>query len=703
MKIEKISKSYNSKKILNNVDLYLPEKGLIYFVGDNGSGKTTFLNIVSGIEKKDYGSIFFQDKEIKDFTLFRREKIHYLMQDNNLFEHQTVIENINLTTKKNKEFIEGMLYDFNMQRFKNRKIANLSGGQKRKVAIVRSFLCDSEIIFADEPTKGLDYKTAEKIIEHYRVLSNDKLVVIVNHDISLIKKDDTIYSFENGKIIEVQYETISKYTVDKKTINVKKQKIVDFWIESDNDEIPDISITKTNNDYYLNVPEDFSNNFLVRKQNIKKVDTKDNQKNVLVEKKLLIKHNKPFIFTGFILCIIISFIISMLFMVYTKVPVKKDLYLLSNKYNEIIKYDGNAEMTFKQSSNYTTIFEDANGESYPISSLTYWNLNRLQVKDLILGEFPTKDNEIIIDINLLSDKNPNKDLLRMIDIKNNEDLLNEKFFINGDEYKVTGLVNKKTNGIYLQENMILKSYLGKNMDLIDKVEIESEIDEKLKLDNYIHIYGKKENEIGLTFEIVSYKYQIVGVYKNESNHKFLIESKELDNKLKNNFYVRMYTLLDKKDLKNLNLQKNNIINLYDGIIEERKIGTLAETSEFMITIISIIAAILVFYITYIILINISKRREYGIYKLFGKNKKEMTYIYISNMTKSLKDILIGYILGAIILLIAKSFFKNLMGFDFDIFILLIAGLLIMINLIIISYILFLPILLNREIVKLIKR
>lgn len=175
---------------LNNINLTLPEKGLVIIIGESGSGKSTLLNCLSKIEKINSG-------EIEGIS---KEEVSFVFQDYQLIENLSVKENLVLFSD-NISNIDFILDKLDLLRFKNKKVNELSGGQKQRVAIARSIILNTKYLFADEPTGNLDSDNSMKIAKILKEISSDKLVLIVTHNQELFNKyADRIITISHGKI-----------------------------------------------------------------------------------------------------------------------------------------------------------------------------------------------------------------------------------------------------------------------------------------------------------------------------------------------------------------------------------------------------------------------------------------------------------------------------------------------------------------------
>lgn len=193
------------KDVLKDINLILPNKGLVFIVGKSGSGKSSLLSIMEGYLKPSRGLIKYKNKNINDNN-FNIEKyygiIGVLFQDFNLINDLTLKENIELLSN-DKEKIDSLLEKYDLIKVKNNKIYNLSGGEKQRCALIRTLIKDPSIIFADEPTGALDSFNSDLLMNDLYEISKDKLVVVVTHNEDFLSKYESYYiKLEEGKIIE---------------------------------------------------------------------------------------------------------------------------------------------------------------------------------------------------------------------------------------------------------------------------------------------------------------------------------------------------------------------------------------------------------------------------------------------------------------------------------------------------------------------
>ena len=217
IKIENIGKVFNPRsrnrnEVLKGVSFELPEKGLVAIYGKSGSGKTTLLNIIGGLDKQDKGKIYIDGENVAGkVDKIRNEKTGFIFQNYYLEKGYTIAEimrnAMHIAGFKDESEIERrseeVLRLVDMERFKNKQGDALSGGQKQRVAIARALIKGADVILADEPTGNLDAENTMKVMDILKEISRTKLVVIVTHEITLIKKyADSYIKLADGRLDE---------------------------------------------------------------------------------------------------------------------------------------------------------------------------------------------------------------------------------------------------------------------------------------------------------------------------------------------------------------------------------------------------------------------------------------------------------------------------------------------------------------------
>ena len=239
IRVENIKKTFNPhssarNQVLKGVSFELPDKGLVAIFGKSGSGKTTLLNIIGGLEKADSGKIIVNGESMKgNEDKIRNQKIGFIFQNYYLERGYTIAEIMRnamliagFTDEKEIERrTEEVLNLVDMERFKNKQGDALSGGQKQRVAIARALIKGADVILADEPTGNLDAQNTYKVMDILKEISKTKLVVLVTHEVTLIKKyADTHIKIVDGLLVddaEIDESEFASITYD----NVKEEPV----------------------------------------------------------------------------------------------------------------------------------------------------------------------------------------------------------------------------------------------------------------------------------------------------------------------------------------------------------------------------------------------------------------------------------------------------------------------------------------------
>ena len=188
------------------------EKGKVYAIrGRSGTGKTTLLSLISGLERCTEGEIIFDGKNLKDINLdyYRSHDIGIVFQSYNLLPFMTASENIILSmdasgikvADKKAKALELMKSVGLKESYAGRKVLKLSGGEQQRVAIARSLSYNPKMIVADEPTGNLDKQTEEEILEIFKDLaeSQGKCVIIVTHSANVCGQVDEVFDLKRVK------------------------------------------------------------------------------------------------------------------------------------------------------------------------------------------------------------------------------------------------------------------------------------------------------------------------------------------------------------------------------------------------------------------------------------------------------------------------------------------------------------------------
>ena len=192
-------------KVLSSVN-YSFEIGKFYaIIGKSGTGKSTLLSLLAGLDKPEEGEILFKDENIekRGYTNHRKNNISLVFQNYNLIDYLTPLENIRLVNNKASGEILNELGLDNQQIRRN--VMKLSGGEQQRVAIGRALVSEAPIILADEPTGNLDEHTAGEIISILKKLAKErnKCVIVVTHSKEVARAADTVLELNNKKLKKV--------------------------------------------------------------------------------------------------------------------------------------------------------------------------------------------------------------------------------------------------------------------------------------------------------------------------------------------------------------------------------------------------------------------------------------------------------------------------------------------------------------------
>ncbi len=208
----------NKVHALNGVSLDIFQGEFCAIVGTSGSGKSTMLNMLAGLEKPTKGQVIIAGKHIEtmnenQLVKFRRDHVGFIFQSFNLLQTMTAQENVALPlvfrgeNKKDRLKKAGDLLNLvGLPEHKKHKPNEMSGGQQQRVGVARALVVDPEIIFADEPTGNLDSNTSRDIMNMMQkvVKEQNKTLVMVTHDNHLASFADRIFHIIDGKIVKIE-------------------------------------------------------------------------------------------------------------------------------------------------------------------------------------------------------------------------------------------------------------------------------------------------------------------------------------------------------------------------------------------------------------------------------------------------------------------------------------------------------------------
>ncbi len=203
---------------LDNISLEIYRGEVVCFLGTSGSGKSTFLNMVAGLEKPTRGEIYIGNIPIhklneEQVTLFRQKNIGFIFQAYHLMPMLTALENVsmplifrNVERKKRNQLAKDALAAVGLKGYENRKPTQMSGGQQQRVGIARALVGTPKIIFADEPTGNLDTHTTKDVMQLIirEVRKHNQTLIMVTHDRSIANYADKVVTIQDGNILKVE-------------------------------------------------------------------------------------------------------------------------------------------------------------------------------------------------------------------------------------------------------------------------------------------------------------------------------------------------------------------------------------------------------------------------------------------------------------------------------------------------------------------
>jgi len=213
IKAENISKTYKNRKVVDDISILVGEGEIVGLLGPNGAGKTTTFYMIVGLVRPDAGRILMNEEEITKMPMHKRAQmgISYLPQEPSIFRKLTVEENVlvlweltpTIPKSEYKSRLEALLAEFGLEKLRKQKCYTLSGGEQRKVEVMRALSLTPFFILLDEPFSGVDPITVNDLHQIIRGLKNKGIgVIITDHNVrDTLAITDRAYIIHEGKIL----------------------------------------------------------------------------------------------------------------------------------------------------------------------------------------------------------------------------------------------------------------------------------------------------------------------------------------------------------------------------------------------------------------------------------------------------------------------------------------------------------------------
>lgn len=700
--ITKIYKNNNiNQKALDNISINFREKEFVAILGPSGTGKTTLLNIIGGLDNDFIGDLIINNTSTKnykekDWNYYRNENVGFIFQNYNLIEHDKVIENVlmplMLRNKKDKKKAKNLLSKMDLEKYLSKKPNELSGGQKQRTAIARALINDPKIILADEPTGALDKKTSIKIMELIKEISKDKLVIMVTHNYTIAKKyANRIIKVEDGKIIS-DSNPLKESFINKKNRSFKKIKMK--YKQALSLSVNNLKMKKKRTflvslaasigiigiSLILSISNGFNKKILeYEKSAVSSFPIIINNKVIVNKKKNNNKIDKNNLYT------------------YNKEDEnKKKINITSDFINKLNNIDKSLikSMTYKRIINFNIISKNNDDIKLFDSSfinfvpLPYTNEKLDNYYDIVLGRMPKSYNEVIL---IIDDKNKvDKELLDLLFIKEdkfdvskilekefkivmNDDLyysFDNKSFnkkeanldmynsINNEEIKFVGVVKERKDNNKMGFEDIIESIsendfvskIGYKNELIDKIVSKNKNSNVVKFqkleDNIITMGNISFEQYGITKEET-----LTMLGANDLPYTIGIYPKDFESKNKIKSYLEKYNITYTD-------YANTITSFISKFIKLASIILIAFSSISLI-----VSSFMIAIITYISVLE--RTKEIAILRSFGASKTDIIKIFnTENFIIGLSSGVIGIILSKILLILIDLILNKILGFSF---------------------------------------
>lgn len=222
IEVKNIIKSYgngeNRFQVLQGISLEIEDGDFVVILGASGSGKSTFLNVISGLERPDSGKVFYAGADIASFsdnelTVFRKNNVGFIFQQYYLLPDMDVDKNVKMGAdlagnKDYKAVIEAVGLGEKLHKYPG----ELSGGEQQRVSVARALAKKPKVLFLDEPTGALDEQTGRQVLDYICKLKKRYgfTIVMVTHNVNIAEMAETVIKMNSGKISDIYHNEVQK-------------------------------------------------------------------------------------------------------------------------------------------------------------------------------------------------------------------------------------------------------------------------------------------------------------------------------------------------------------------------------------------------------------------------------------------------------------------------------------------------------------
>ncbi|MEL7639687.1 MAG: ABC transporter ATP-binding protein [Solidesulfovibrio sp.] len=210
-----LNKAFGNTKVVSNVNITAKQGEAVVLLGPSGSGKSTLLGLLAGLERPDSGEILLDGDAMArlsedQLSLLRRQKVGFVFQAFHLIPTLSALENVafplyptDVPIKEQRHRATTLLEQVGLAHRQDHLPAKLSGGERQRVAIARALVNHPKLIFCDEPSGNLDFKTGSDILDMLFALNRDQGVslFIVTHDQSLVERAHKVFHMHDGEVV----------------------------------------------------------------------------------------------------------------------------------------------------------------------------------------------------------------------------------------------------------------------------------------------------------------------------------------------------------------------------------------------------------------------------------------------------------------------------------------------------------------------